>query len=309
MYSKPLITASIYLIFGIAMYFILPESFLYTIGFAMLFACLSSSWDLVVGYTGQINLGHTTFVGLGAYITSLFISGRFGFSTDLVTSLLLSILTSASIGVAFGAIALRLKGYYFALVTAILPLVFMQSVFVWSELLGGEEGFSIGLEKGISPNLRYPFALATSFIILLVLSIIVRSRVGMRFMAVRDSEELAESLGINTTFYKVIAFTLSSMIAGFIGSSIVLYRLTVAPDLYSVDLMLLIILASVIGGLGTIYGPFFFGILIYLLKVFVIRDVLEILSLNISDEVVLYSMLIAIAIVMPEGVARYLASK
>jgi len=298
----------IYLAVGAILYFALPDSYLYTLGFAMMFACLSASWDLVVGYTGQVNLGHTTFVGLGAYVASVLVTGRIGFSTDVATSIAVSILISALIGVAFGAIALRLRGYYFALVTAILPLVFMQTVFVWSDVFGGEEGFSIGLEKGIPPELRYPFALLLSFAILTLLLIVVESRVGMRFMAIRDSEELAESLGINTTQYKIASFTISSSIAGFVGASIVFYRLTVAPDLYGIDLMLLIILASVIGGLGTVYGPFFFGIIIYLLKVLVIREILQTLSLSLSDDIFLYAILILTAIAMPEGVAVKLRS-
>ncbi len=303
----------IYLVVGIFLYFVLPESHLYTLGFAMLFACLSASWDLVVGYTGQVNLGHTTFVGLGAYVTSVLIAGRLGFILDGVTSTLIAVLLSALVGIAFGAVALRLKGYYFALVTAILPLVFMQTVFVWSEVFGGEEGFSIGLENGIPPDLRYPFALTVSFATLVLLRKVVNSKIGMRFMAIRDNEELAESLGIDTTLYKMLSFTISSAIAGFLGAFIVLYRLTVAPDLYGIDLMLLIILATVIGGLGTIYGPFFFGIIVYILKLIAIREMLEILSLNMSDEIVLYAILIVTAITMPEGVAvklrNYLASK
>ncbi len=85
-------------------------------------------------------------------------------------------------------------------------------------------------------------------------------------MALRDSEELAESLGINTTRYKVLAFTLSSFFAGIAGAMIVNYRITVSPELYGVPLMLLIILSAVLGGLGTLYGPLTASIVIYLAK-------------------------------------------
>lgn len=295
--------AFVYLLAGLLAYFLLPEAYLYTIGFAMLFAALSASWDLTVGYTGQVNLGHTTFVGLGAYTFAVLLAGRLGFELNVYAAFLTAILVSAFVGATFGAIALRLKGYYFALITAILPLVFMQTVFIFSEVFGGEEGFSIGLERGVAPELRYIFALVISFAVLSILLLVVRSRFGVRFMAIRDNEELAEAIGIDTTKYKVLSFTLSSAIAGFVGAAIVLYRITVSPDLYSVDLMLMIILASVVGGIGTIYGPFFFGLLIYLLKVFVVRELLISFGLRMSDEIVLYAILIVAAILMPNGIA------
>lgn len=296
------ITAAMLVLLSAALPAFVPEAYLYLIGLTYLFAIAVISWDLMVGYTGQVNLGHTTFVGLGAYVAALLQSSRIGIAIHPMAAIIIGGLAAAFVGFLIGIITLRLRGYYFALVTAILPLVFMQTVFIWRDVFGGEEGFSIAGYSLVDTILsRYYFALALLLFSLAVMVKIVKSRIGLRFMAVRDSEELAESIGIDTTKYKVLAFVISSFFAGIAGAAIVNYRYTVGPELYNVPLMLLIILSAVIGGLGTIYGPLIGAIVIYLAKNWWLRDLISIASLPINDEIVLYAILIAIGILMPRG--------
>ncbi len=291
-----------------------PEAYLYTIGLAYLFAVIAISWDVIVGYTGQVNLGHTTFVGLGAYTAAILqVPERIGmnFDVDPVTAILVAGVTAAAVGLIIGIITLRLRGYYFALVTAILPLVFMQTVFIWRDVFGGEEGFSIGSENAIAATVtgKYYAALLILTLSLIALTFIVNSRIGLRFRAVRDSEELAESLGINTTQYKVLAFVISSFFAGVAGAAIVHYRITISPELYDVPLMLLVILSAVIGGLGTIFGPLFGAIVVYLAKNWWLRELIAASNLPLNDEIVLYAALIAAGILMPRGVYAELSER
>ena len=291
-----------------------PEAYLYTIGLAYLFAVIAISWDLMVGYTGQVNLGHTTFVGLGAYVAALLqVPERMGMSFEIspAIAILIGGIAAAFVGFFIGVITLRLRGYYFALVTAILPLVFMQTVFIWRDVLGGEEGFSIGSENAISLSVvgKYYAALLILLISLAIMLAIVNSRIGLRFKAVRDSEELAESLGIDTTRYKVLAFVISSFFAGIAGAAIVHYRITVSPELYDVPLMLLVILSAVIGGIGTIIGPLFGAIVIYLAKNWWLRELIATASLPINDEIVLYALLIAVGITLPRGIYAEVAAR
>ncbi len=291
-----------------------PEAYLYTIGLAYLFAVIAISWDLMVGYTGQVNLGHTTFVGLGAYIAALLqVPERMGMSFEVspVIAILIAGVAAALVGFFIGIITLRLRGYYFALVTAILPLVFMQTVFIWRDVLGGEEGFSIGSENAIALSVigKYYAALLILLVSLAIMLAIVNSRIGLRFKAVRDSEELAESLGIDTTKYKVLAFVISSFFAGIAGAAIVHYRITVSPELYDVPLMLLVILSAVIGGIGTIIGPLFGAIVIYLAKNWWLRELIATASLPINDEIVLYALLIAVGIALPRGIYAEVAAR
>ncbi len=300
------------LVIALTLPFYIPSGYLFLFGMLFLFLILVISWDIIVGYTGQVNLGHTVFVGLGAYTAALLqVPSRLESISPILAALppqnqFLSILiggiVAALFGAAIGFVTLRLKGYYFALVTAILPLVFIQSVYVFSDVFGGEEGFSIGLERALStsPVVRYYIAFAIFLICFLAIRYIVKSDLGYRFMAVRDDEELAEALGIDVVKYKVLSFTISSFFAGIAGATMVLYRITAGPDLYDIPLMLMIILSAVLGGLGTLYGPLIGGIIIYLLKNLFLKTMIP-QGAFVNDEIVLYAILIAVALLFPEG--------
>ncbi|MCS7130391.1 MAG: branched-chain amino acid ABC transporter permease [Archaeoglobaceae archaeon] len=290
---------------------VVPEGYLYLIGLALIFAVIVVSWDLIVGYTGQVNLGHTAFVGIGAYFTAILqVPSRIGLTFEIHP--LLSIITagafSALVGLGIGLITLRLKGYYFSLVTAILPLVFMQKVFIWRDIFGGEEGFSIQAEKVLFLGTleKYYFALVFMLISVVIMMKITKSKVGLRFRAIRDSEDLSEALGIDTTRYKILAFVISSFFSGIAGAVIVNYRYTVSPDLYGVPLMLLIILSAVIGGLGSLIGPLFMSIMVYLSKVWWLKSIAFGL---INEEIILYVILILFGIFMPKGVYNEIMEK
>ncbi len=313
---KKLILGIVFLVVFAAAPAFLPEAYVYLVGMMFLFLILVISWDVIVGYTGQVNLGHTVFVGLGAYTAALMqVPSRFEGSVDFLAgmpqapipvSILAGGIVAGFFGLAIGIITLRLKGFYFSLVTAILPLVFLKSVFVFSDIFGGEEGFSIGLERSLAGDvtLRYYYAFVIFLISFVIIYFIVNSRIGLRFRAVRDDEDLAESIGVNVVRYKILSFVISSFFAGIGGAAIVHYRITIGPDLYDIPLMLLIILSAVIGGLGTLYGPLFGGIVIYLMKSWWLRSLLPSIPewLPINDDVILYAILIAVGVLAPEGI-------
>lgn len=302
----------------------LPEAFIYLIGLTYLFIILTVSWDVMVGYTGQVNLGHTVFVGVGAYTAALLQTpsrlegtaiGFIAVKPPILISILAGGLLSALIGFVIGVITLRLRGYYFALVTAVLPLVFAESVYIWSDVFGGEEGFSIGLDRALASTTvyKYYFSFILMFISVAIMLYIVKSPLGLKFKALREDPELAEASGIDTVRYKLIAFVISSFFAGIGGAAIVHYRITAGPDLYGIPLMLLIILSTVIGGLGTIYGSVIGGFFIYLAKNWWLREIIDgvskIYRIPVNDEIVLYAILIAIAIFLPEGVYQGIKKK
>lgn len=301
-----------------------PEAFIYLIGLAFLFIILAVSWDIMVGYTGSVNLGHTVFVGIGAYTTAVLqvpsrVEGTalsfIAFEPPIYLSILLGGVMATIVGLFIGIITLRLKGYYFALVTAVLPLVFMESVYIWSDIFGGEEGFSIGLKNSLAPSIVEKYY--ASFLIMLIsvgiMLYLSKSTLGLRFKALREDPELAEAAGIDTVRYKLIAFMISSFFAGIGGAAIVHYRITIGPDLYNIPLMLLIILSTVIGGIGTIYGSVIGGFLIYLAKNWWLREfidpILNVYDVPVNDEIVLYAILILIGIFMPTGIYHTVKSK
>lgn len=300
---------------------VLPEAFIYLIGLTFLFIILTVSWDIMVGYTGQVNLGHTVFVGVGAYTTALLQTQRLhgtpleflAVEPPIYMSIIAGGVMAALIGFIIGVITLRLKGYYFALVTAILPLVFMQSVYIWSDVFGGEEGFSVGLNKVLTDTTigSYYAAFVIMLISVAIMLFLVKSPLGLKLRALREDQDLAEAAGIDTVRYKLIAFMISSFFAGIGGAAIVHYRITVGPDLYGIPLMLIIILSTVIGGMGTIYGPIAGGFFIYLSKNWWLREVVDTFfsDLPVNDEIILYIILIVIAIFMPHGVYQSVRKK
>ncbi|KON28527.1 branched-chain amino acid ABC transporter permease [miscellaneous Crenarchaeota group archaeon SMTZ-80] len=294
-----------------------PDAFVYILGLTYLFIILAVSWDIIVGYAGQINLGHTVFVGIGAYTTALlqvpsrFQGTFFEFLSEMpqipiFASILFGGIAAGIVGFLIGVITLRLRGWYFALVTAILPFIFIETTIIESEIFGGEEGFSIGLERALAPTSlgKYYIALALMLVSVVIMFTIVNSRVGLKFKTVREDLNLAEAVGINTVNYKVLAFIISSFFAGITGAAIVHYRSTVSPGLYDIPLMLLIILAAVIGGLGTILGPIIGGLIVYLTRYWWLKGAISaftVAGLPINDDIILYIILIALAILAPEG--------
>ncbi len=311
--EKYIVLLTIFAIASVLPLFV-PSAYIYIIGLSFLFAVMVISWDLMVGYTGQVNLGHTTFVGLGAYTLALLqVPSRIGIDihSPIWFNIIAGGVVAALFGLIIGIITLRLKGYYFSLVTAILPLVFMQTVYIWRDVFGGEEGFSIGLENSFAESVTGKYYVSLAILVLSTAFIlaVVESRIGLKFKAIREDEALAESVGINTTKYKVLAFVISSFFAGIAGAAIVGYRITVSPDLYGIPLMLLIILAAVLGGLGTVTGPLVGGIVIYLAKNWWLKEIISGIALPINDEIVLYGILIAIGVLMPEGIYHEIARK
>jgi branched-chain amino acid transport system permease protein len=118
---------------------------------------------------------------------------------------------------------------------------------------------------------------------------------------------LAESVGIDIVRYKVLSFVISSFFAGLAGAAIIHYRITISPDVFDIPLMLLIILAVVIGGLGTLYGPILGGFIIFLAKNWWLKGVAAQISqvLPLNDEAILYMILIIVAIFSPHGIWSY----
>jgi len=288
--------------------FISSSSIAYMLGLAFIFVVYCVSWDVVAGYTGQVNLGHTVFIGIGAYTTALLSSGKIGVQLPIWITIPAGGLIALLFGLGIGVICLRLRGYYLALVTAILPLIFIQLANIFSGVFGGYEGFSVGLSRGFSPNIDIRYYIAMLFMLASIVAMyaLVKSRTGVKFRAVRDDEDLAEAAGINVVRYKLIAFCVSALFAGLAGAMTVHYRLTVGVDLFDIPLMLAIILGVITGGIGTFYGAILGGFTIYIAKNWFFRMLADAIPVPISDDLLLYILLIVLILKMPEGVVNRL---
>jgi len=305
--------ASIYFIAFLALFALLPfivnQAVIYMLGLALIFVVYCVSWDIVAGYTGQTNLGHTVFIGIGAYTTALLSTSRIPHpEMPIFLTILLGGVVATLFGLVIGAICLRLKGYYLALVTAILPLIFIQLANIYSGIFGGYEGFSIPFSKALPGGVvgNYYIALVFCFVCLVAMYALVNSSIGVKLRAVRDDEELAEAVGIDVVRYKLLAFCVSAFFAGVAGALAVHYKLTVGVDSFSIPLMLEIILGVIAGGLGTFYGGAIGGFLIYVARNWVFIQLASwvntFLPFHVSDEMMLYSLLIVLIVLSPQGV-------
>jgi branched-chain amino acid transport system permease protein len=225
------------------------------------FAYLSQCWNILGGYTGQLSLGHAAFFGIGAYTSSL-LYVDYGVSPWL--GMLAGIGLSGLIGLLVGMVSFHygLKGPFFTLVTIafaeILRLLLLH--FDWT---GGPMGILIPLSGDSFWQLQfrakepyYYIALAMMLASILVVWRIARSRMGFYFQAIRQDEDAAEAIGVDTWKYKLIAVTLSTGLTGAGGTFYAQYTQYVVPDdIVVVTLSVQILLAAVIGGSGTVMGP------------------------------------------------------
>jgi len=256
---------------GVALFLpvLLPHPFVLSIATqAVIWALLAASWDLLSGYTGQVSFGHAGFFALGAY-TAAAASKHLGLSPWL--GLALGAAVAAVVGLGTGFPALRLRGHYLALVTLALAELIRLTAQNWLAVTGGPFGiYDFGSFTGL-PAAGIPRAQAVYLIVAAIvgtgvgamLYVCRRTRAGRAFRAIREDEVLAESLGINTTVYKLLAFGLSSGLAGLAGTLYAYYIQLVSPTVATAATTSLVIGMAVFGGLGTIWGPALGALLLY----------------------------------------------
>lgn len=236
----------------------IEEYWLAQLTFVLIYSVAGLGLMLLVGYTGLLSLGHAAFLGVGAYAQIYLTNLGLAFPLALVGACGLSALA----GVVVGLPALRVKGIYLAIATLAFGFI-VEEVFVrWESVTGGNAGAHIkppammGLHAD-TPISFYFLCLAISIGGTLGVLNLLRSPTGRAFVAVRDSEISAQSLGIHLSRYKVYSFALSAAFAGVAGALYAHKLRFVTPEqfniIHSIDLVLMI----VIGGLGSVHGVFF----------------------------------------------------
>jgi branched-chain amino acid transport system permease protein len=225
---------------------------------AGIFGVLALSLNLLLGFTGQLSLGHAAFFGIGAYTSALLtLKLEWSFWPALVAAVALA----AAAGWLIGRLALKLRGAYFVLVTISFAGVISLVSVNWIELTNGP----LGLPGVPAPELwgwslrsksAYYYlvlvALALSF---LVCARLVRSRIGRAFVALRENEALAESIGVDVTHYLVLAAVVSAAMAGLGGSLYAHYTRFVSPEVFLFTYTVTMVVMVVAGGKGTLAGP------------------------------------------------------
>jgi branched-chain amino acid transport system permease protein len=217
-----------------------------------IFAIFAASWDLLSGFTGQVNFGHALFFGVAAY-TSALVNIRFG--VPHWVSIPLGGFAAVLAGLIIGIPCLRLRGTYLALTTLAFPIILLGVVFAFPDFTGGELGVS-GLTR-LSKSRVYDYYICVSLMLVLgfIMWKITDSKTGIIFHAIREDEVAVRAGGINTTRYKLLAFCLSGFFAGISGGLYAHIMRTVGPSTLEVSMSFQVIIWSVFGGIVSIYGP------------------------------------------------------
>jgi len=224
------------------------------------FALFACAFNLLLGFTGLLSFGHAAFFGFAAYVTGWFIKAM-GWSPEL--GILAGVLSAVLLGLVFGAIAIRRQGIYFAMITlALAQMVFflcLQAPFTGGEdgLQGVQRGSLFGLLPLASDTSMYYFVVAVVVACFLGISRIVTSPFGQVLKMIRENEPRAISLGYNVDRYKLLAFVLSAGLTGLAGSlkTLVMGFATLSDVHWSMSGE--VILMTLLGGVGTFFGPVF----------------------------------------------------
>ncbi len=282
---------------GPPVYFV---SLLFTV---FLYVTLASSWNLIGGYAGYLSFGHVAFFGIGAYVTALMMKG-------LNLSPLLTIFSSipaggvaALIAVIVGYPCLRLKGPYFAVITFCFAFVVDLSVKNLN-IFGGPEGLWLK-----SMDLPIHVIRAILFEVMMVIMILAvatgfwtsRSKFGAGLLAIKEDEEVAQTMAINAPKLKIQAFALSAFFPGMAGGVYAYYLTYIHPDIvFDVMISILIVLMALFGGGGTWLGPVIGAVVLTLVN--------EGLSTFVKAEFarIIYGCLfIGVIIFMPNGIMEF----
>ncbi len=245
---------------------VLNEFYIGEIAFIFIYAIAGLGLMIPVGFTGLPSLGHAAFMAIGAYANAWFLNNDYPF----LLSLLLSGLIVAAIGGLIAVPLKRMTGIYFAIATLAFAVIVEEIIVHWKSVTGGLAGISVDSPIIFGFELRatwhfYFLCLAILLIVLYCTLNLMRSPTGRAFIAVRDSEISAESMGINLSTYKIKSFAISGLFTGLAGA-LFAHRLSfLAPEAFSFLLSVQLLMMVVVGGLGTIHGAVFGAIFVGLL--------------------------------------------
>jgi branched-chain amino acid transport system permease protein len=264
-----------------------------------IFAIFAASWDLLSGFTGQMNFGHALFFGVGAYGAALL---NQNLNLPPWGSIPLGALAAVLAGLIIGIPCLRLKGTYLALTTLSFPIILMGIVFAVPEITGGELGIS-GLDRLVRSRVsQYYITVIVMTVLVVVMWKITDSNMGIIFHAIREDEVAVRASGINTTRYKLMAFCLSGFFAGVAGGLYAHFMRIAGPSTLEVSMSFQVVIWSIFGGVVTIWGP--------VGAVFVLFPLLEFFRFWPEYRMLLFALVILLILLyMPQGLFPWIRDK
>lgn len=242
------------------------DYYIYVMALAFIMAIAATGLNLLLGYTGQLNLAHAGFMAIGAYTVGIL---TVDYAVPYWIAFFLAGFVAAAFGVAAGVVSLRLKSHYFSIFTLCVGYIMYLVLEKWDSLTHGTVGIigipapsPIGPIKLESPTAQYYLVLIFLVLSLWVMGRIVNSLLGRALVAIRNSEDLAETLGINLMRTKLLSFVISTFYAGLAGALYAGFVRFIGPGValesHTFDMVAFIL----VGGIGTRYGPVLGAILL-----------------------------------------------
>ncbi|AFM23170.1 amino acid/amide ABC transporter membrane protein 2, HAAT family [Desulfomonile tiedjei DSM 6799] len=226
----------------------------------LLFASMAQAWNIIGGYCGQVSFGHSVFFGIGAYGAGMAVVTYGGLPWP---GILIGMIVAAIVAVIISYPCFKLSGHYFAIATFAIVEIFNRAFLVW-DWIGGALGLDYplvdeGLKNLMWHNSKIGYYYCALVIFILIFGVVrwlESNRFGYYMRAVREGQETAESLGVNSTAVKLAAMALSAAMAAICGAFFVQYNLRVDPPMVmSLDMSMKFVLITILGGSGTLIGP------------------------------------------------------
>jgi branched-chain amino acid transport system permease protein len=282
------------------------------------FAYAGQAWNIMMGFAGQLSLGHAIYVGLGAY-TAAALYVHYGVAPWI--GLLAAVPVAMACGAIIGFLAFRfgVAGVYFAILT-IAFAEFARIGFDHFRFVGGSAGFFLPVAQYASndlwnlrgkPVMFYYVILALTVMAFLICHLLLRSRMGFCWLAIREDEEAARALGIDTFRYKMFAVVISAGMTAVAGVFFAFYYNNLFPEqVFHISRSIELILAPIIGGIGTLFGPILGAFVLTGLSE-VVTETLHALGLEIPGaKQVFYGIcLLIVVLALPDGIWPWLARR
>ncbi|CAB1068739.1 ABC transporter, permease protein 2 (cluster 4, leucine/isoleucine/valine/benzoate) [Olavius algarvensis Delta 1 endosymbiont] len=264
-----------------------------------IFAIFAASWDLLSGFTGQLNFGHALFFGVGAYGAALL---NQHLHLPPWGSIPLGAMGAVLAGLVIGIPCLRLRGTYLSLTTLAFPIILLGIVFAFPSITGGELGI-YGLDRIVRSRVTtYYITVAVMLVLVTVMWKITDSHIGIIFHSIREDEIAVRAAGINTTRYKLLAFCLSGFFAGISGGLYAHFMRIAEPSTLAVSMSFQVVIWSIFGGVVTIWGP--------VGAVFILFPLLEFFRIWPEFRTLLFALVILLILLyMPQGLLPWIRDK
>ncbi len=263
----------------------------------IMWSVIGMAWNLLSGYCGQVSFGHAAFFGVGAYTAGMLYSKT---GVSAWWGMPLSVLVVGVFALALGYICLRLRGPFFALATLAIGVIMRIVTENLTKITGGDLGIMIRERSWVEKTWFYYIILALAAGSFLTVKTVIESKLGYYFVAIREDQDAAESLGINTTFYKTIALVVSGVLTGFAGVFYTNYMGYIDPKVVFAlhDISIVAIMVVMVGGVATYWGPVVGAVIM----VFLAELIRSIPKLGTAHQTLFGVLLIVIIIFLPNGI-------